>query len=374
MSRIIDELISKRADAVKNIQAFAAQAGGAPMDADLTAKFEAAKADFDNLDAQIKGLQATESVEDFESVPKADKKDGFLNFVRFGDVSNVKFENSVSSTSSSAGVLIPTDLSGEIIKKLYENNVMVNIADVMQISNPTDIAVSGTEPTAYWADEEGAYTDSSPTLTKISLTPHKIIAMVKASDEILEDAAFDVAAYISERSGIAIGRECDAQFFGGDGAGKPTGVKSSASVGVTSSATNSIAYSEIVNLFTSVTSPYRTNGKFVVSDAALRSIMLLQDGASQFVFQPSYTEGVPNMLLGKPMYTTANLEDVAAGKIPVLFGDFSYYKIAIRKALTMQRLVELYAGNGQVGFRFTMRVDGKLTDTSAVKSLKMKAS
>ena len=52
MSRIIDELISKMADAVKNIQSFAAEAGGAPMDADLTAKFEAAKADFDNLDAQ----------------------------------------------------------------------------------------------------------------------------------------------------------------------------------------------------------------------------------------------------------------------------------------------------------------------------------
>jgi HK97 family phage major capsid protein len=60
---------------------------------------------------------------------------------------------------------------------------------------------------------------------------------------------------------------------------------------------------------------------------------------------------------------------LATGAKPVAFGAFKYYKIAIRKGIAMQRLVELYANYGQVGFKFYLRVDGKLSLTDAIKVL-----
>jgi HK97 family phage major capsid protein len=57
----------------------------------------------------------------------------------------------------------------------------------------------------------------------------------------------------------------------------------------------------------------------------------------------------------------------------MLFGDLSYYWISDRQGRTFQRLNELFAKNGQVGFRVFQRLDGKLILPEAVKTLKMGA-
>jgi HK97 family phage major capsid protein len=57
------------------------------------------------------------------------------------------------------------------------------------------------------------------------------------------------------------------------------------------------------------------------------------------------------------------------GLVSVLFGDFSYYVIRDVNGIAFQRLNELYAENGQVGFRAYHRTDGKLLNTAAVKKL-----
>jgi HK97 family phage major capsid protein len=100
--------------------------------------------------------------------------------------------------------------------------------------------------------------------------------------------------------------------------------------------------------------------------------MLLQDAASHYVFQPSYNAGTPDMLLGRPIHTSEYMPALTTTAKGIAFGDFSYYKIALRAGLTAQRLNELYAGNGQVGFRFQMRVDGELALAEAIKYLACK--
>ena len=64
---------------------------------------------------------------------------------------------------------------------------------------------------------------------------------------------------------------------------------------------------------------------------------------------------------------------MAASAKAVIFGDMSYYRIQDRPGIYVQRLAELYAGNGQVGFRLYKRTDGVLTVAAAVKHLVMLA-
>ena len=64
-------------------------------------------------------------------------------------------------------------------------------------------------------------------------------------------------------------------------------------------------------------------------------------------------------------------EYAATGALPVAFGDFSNYWIADRMGRTVQRLSELYAGNGQIGFLATERVDGKVILAEGIQLLKM---
>lgn len=64
---------------------------------------------------------------------------------------------------------------------------------------------------------------------------------------------------------------------------------------------------------------------------------------------------------------------IGAGAKPILFGDFSSYWIADREGRSIQRLNELYAAAGQVGFRVTQRLDGRLVQQEGMKCLTMKA-
>ena len=66
------------------------------------------------------------------------------------------------------------------------------------------------------------------------------------------------------------------------------------------------------------------------------------------------------------------MPEIASGNTILLFGDLKYYWIADRQGRSFQRLNELFAKNGQVGFRVFQRVDGKLILPEAVKTMQMK--
>ena len=94
----------------------------------------------------------------------------------------------------------------------------------------------------------------------------------------------------------------------------------------------------------------------------------------EYLWQPGLRQGEPDMLLGKPLYTSAYMPNIAAGAKTILFGDLSYYWIGDRKGITFKRLNERYADFGQVGFLASKRVDAKLILPEAVKVLQQKAS
>ena len=84
-------------------------------------------------------------------------------------------------------------------------------------------------------------------------------------------------------------------------------------------------------------------------------------------------EKATDKLLSYRLVTSAYMPEVASGAKPVLFGDFSSYWIADRQGRSFQRLNELYAATGQIGFRATQRVDGRLVQSEGLKCLAMKA-
>ena len=85
-------------------------------------------------------------------------------------------------------------------------------------------------------------------------------------------------------------------------------------------------------------------------------------------------EGEPEKLLGRPVYVSEFMPEVASDSKPILFGDFNYFWIGDRGKRSVKRLNERYADHGQVGFIATQRVDAKLVLPEAIKSLKIKTA
>jgi HK97 family phage major capsid protein len=104
-------------------------------------------------------------------------------------------------------------------------------------------------------------------------------------------------------------------------------------------------------------------------DATLKAIRKLKESTGQYLWQPGLQAGAPDLLLGRPVYVDPNAPAMTTGLDSILFGDVSKYWIREVGSVTVQRLDELYAANGQVGFILDRRVDGDLVDTAAVRVL-----
>ena len=281
-------------------------------------------------------------------------------------------------TDSEGGYLVPDEYERTLVEALEEENVFRQLAKVIRTSSgDRKIPVVATKGTASWIDEEGAYLESDDSFGQVSIGAYKVGTMIKVSEELLNDSVFDLEAYISREFARRIGAKEEEAFFTGDGSGKPLGVLAAtggAETGVTAASATAITADEMIDLFYSLKAPYRRNAVWVLNDSTIKAIRKLKDNQGQYLWQPSLTAGAPDLLLGKPVRTSAYMPAIAADAKTVAFGDFSYYWIADRQGRSFKRLNELYAATGQVGFLASQRVDGKLVLPEAIKVLAQKSA
>ena len=279
---------------------------------------------------------------------------------------------------SEGGYLVPDEFERTLVKALEEENIFRKLAKIIQTSSgDRKIPVVTTHGSAAWLDEEEQLTESDEVFGQTSLSAHKLGTFIKVSDELLNDSVFDLESYISTEFARRIGSKEEEAFFTGDGSGKPTGIfaaSGGADVGVTSAAAAALTADELIDLFSSLRSPYRKKAVWVMNDSTVKAIRKLKDGNGQYLWQPALTAGTPDTILNRPVYTSSYVPAIAAGAKTIAFGDFGYYWIADRQGRSFKRLNELFATTGQVGFMATQRVDGKLILSEAVKVLQQKAA
>ena len=280
-------------------------------------------------------------------------------------------------TDSEGGYLVPDEFERTLIEALQEENVFRQLANViMTSSGDKKIPVVAAKGSASWVDEEGVIPESDDAFGQVSIGAYKLATMIKVSEELLNDSVFNLEQYIAKEFAKRIGSKEEEAFFVGDGIGKPTGIFNATGgggVGVTTASASAITMDELMDLFYSLKSPYRKNAVFVTNDATIKNIRKLKDGNGQYLWQPSLTAGQPDTLLNRPLKTSAYVPVIGSAAKTIAFGDFSYYWVADRQGRAFQRLNELYAATGQVGFKATQRVDGKLILAEAIKVLQMKA-
>ena len=278
-------------------------------------------------------------------------------------------------TDDHGGYLAPDEYERTLVEALEEENIFRQFAHkITTSSGDRKIPVVASKGTASWIDEEAAYPESDDTFGILSLSAYKLATTIKVSDELLHDSVFDVASYIAKEFARRIGAAEEEAFISGDGSGKPTGLLNDAcaETGVTATSA-AITFDDVINLFYSLRAPYRRNAIFLMNDSTVRTLRTLKNASGDYLWQPAVTAGTPDTILNRPVYTSSFMPALESGEKPIVFGDMSYYWIADREGRTFQRLNELYAPNGQVGFLSSERVDGKLILPEAVKVLKVGA-
>ncbi|GHU82465.1 hypothetical protein AGMMS50284_4370 [Clostridia bacterium] len=307
------------------------------------------------------------------STPRASDayRTAFWNAMRTKAVSNDLAEG----TQTQGGYLVPIEFERMLVQALGENNVIRQLARVIPThGTELQIPVVASRGNASWLTEGGEISLSDDVFGQVTLGAYKLGTMIKVSHELLADSAFPLDSFLAEDFGRRIGDLEEEAFVSGNGTGKPTGFLTTASVGKTAASPTAITFDEVIDLYHSLKSPYRKKSVFIANDLTISAMRKLKDSNGRYLWQPALTAGDPDTILGRPVYVSSFMPQIAAGAKALAFGDFSYYWIGDRQGRTFQRLEELFAGTDQVGFKATQRVDGKLILPEAVKVLAMGAS
>ena len=318
-------------------------------------------------DSKVKPARATASY-----------KRAFWDAMRL-NTSPMEVRNALSEgVDSEGGYLVPDEFERTLVQSLADQNIMRILAKVIQTtSGDRKIPVVSTHGTATWLDEGKPYNESDEAFTQISLSAFKLGTFLKISEELLNDAAFNVEQYLASEFARRIGAAEEEAFLVGDGKGKPTGIfnpTGGAETGVTTAKPTDISADELIDLHYSLRAPYRARAVWLMNDATVKTVRKLKDGNGQYLWQPALTAGTPDMILGRPVYTSVFAPEVKAGARTVAFGDLGFYWIADRQGRSFKRLNELFATTGQIGFLASQRLDGKLVLPEAIKVLTQKTA
>lgn len=274
-------------------------------------------------------------------------------------------------TDGEGGFAVPEAWTG-LYESLRETGILRDLAEVITTENggllhAPFVSADATEPGI--VKEKELTPDDAEAFEEKKIAAYKYARMTKASEEMVQDALFDVEGFVGRRLGFDLGLAVNSHYVNGTGSEQPEGLFAKATVGKELATQEAIASDEIIDLLYSVTRPYRANGVWIAADSTVASIRKLKDENGQYLWQPSMQAGEPDLLLGKPLHTDPDVEPLTAKeKAAIGFGDVRRaYLIRDVLGVSIRILTERYAELGQVAWRGVLRTGGAIVDANAFK-------
>ncbi len=321
----------------------------------------------------------------------APHKKAFNTYVRSGDddgLRGLELEGKAlsSAVNSDGGYLVDPQTS-ETVKSVLNTTASIRaIASVVNVEATSyDVLVDHTDVGAGWATEASTIAESdTPQIDRITVQLHELSALPKASQRLLDDAAFDIEGWLAGRIADKFARAEAGAFINGDGIDKPKGFLVHAAVDndvwawgnlgyVPTGVAGEVTADSIVDVVYALGAQYRANASFVMNSKTAGLVRKLKDMDGRFLWSDGLAAGEPARLMGYPVLIAEDMPDAGTDEFAMAFGDFaSGYTIAERPDLRILR--DPFSAKPHVLFYATKRVGGDVSDFAAIKLLKFGTS
>lgn len=292
-----------------------------------------------------------------------------------------QFKNAAAyeKVGEDGGFLVPEEISAAILKKMEGDESLMARANTIQVAgNNLTLNVDENAPwtggvQAYWTGEGVAITESKPNFKQASWRLHKLAALVKATDELLEDATA-LESYIKSSAPAAILHQVNKAIISGNGVAKPMGIISCPFTVTVSKealqAADTILAENVIKMYSRMLPMSRANAAWYINPAVEEQLRVLKDGNDQFIYLTpgSQMNQTPYAsLLGRPVIPLMAGIPALGDLGDIIFGDLSYYYM-IRKASGVKAAtsIHLHFDKEITSFRFSLRLDGKCPYQSPV--------
>jgi HK97 family phage major capsid protein len=274
------------------------------------------------------------------------------------------------TTTTAGGFLVPQDLESQVVAAARSVSAIAQVSLELQTESGDTLLLPtrSADAVAVWTGESVGYTLADMTFGQTSLSAFKSATLVKATEELAQDAGVPFDEYLAMELGGRLGDLQDVAFSTGSGTGQPLGIAHASSPYTVSTAAtgSSLLFkgADIQTFYKALPAEYRANASWLMHPTDYGSLAGTLDTAGAFAF-PSLQSSEPT-LFGRPVYLAPNLATPAANAKSLAFGDWSKaYCIRRVRGVGLERLQELYIENGQLGYKAAARVDGRPTLAAA---------
>jgi HK97 family phage major capsid protein len=412
VKELIEQLYDRRVNLVQQQKELHAQLNVMPDGP----RYEAVNQEFDARHEEIRliGERIDELLDRAERANDADAQRNRFEFIRNGGKMETQTDNGLASWlrhggqpyfdvtlpntmttplgterhdltkgGSPGSELLPTTFGAFIQAFVAQSGVLQTNARVLNTTSGENVIVPKQTGfgTANLITEGASITEVDPALAQVTLSAYKYASLMQASREVIEDSAVDVEQMVGSSLGKSIGVAVATAYISGTGSSQPQGVNNAPTAGVTLSSgqtTTITSADSLIDLFFSVSPPYRKNAFWLTSDTTLAILRKIKAStAGTYILEFNSGDPIPR-IMGAPVVIDNNMPVPAANAFTVLFGDFSeYFLIRNANQVRIERSDDFAFQNDLVTFRGILRTDSKQTingASGAVKALKQSAT
>jgi len=366
----------------------------------LEASFEAFEQDGDALGAlreeiaQLKARMDAQAVAAARPALAGVKGEGspFVEkYLRKGLEAGVELKAVTGLSGAAGGYAVPEEIDATIDRLLTSISPIRSIANVVKVGSAgyRKLVTSGGTASGWVSETAGRPETDTPNFIEIAPPSGELYANPAASQAMLDDAAFDVEAWLAQEIATEFARAEGAAFVAGSGVDQPKGFLSLPATaqgdgsrpfgtlqfvpsGASGAFVGGTPQDRLIDLVQALRPPYRQGAVFVMNSATASVIRKFKTADGAFLWQPGLVSGQPDTLLGYPLVEAEDMPDIAADSLSIAFGNFKAgYLIAERSETQILR--DPFTHKPFVHFYATKRIGGQVSNSEAIKLMKFTA-
>lgn len=317
-----------------------------------------------------------------EVVAKAESEEGeqraqeeekaFAEYLRGAVNGELRADTNMTLTDN--GAVIPETIANRIVEKVYD------ICPILE--KATKYNVKGNLTIPYYPVDtnniEMAYAEEFKNLESdvgkfgnITLKGFLAGALTKVSRSLINNSQFDIVSFVVDHMAYTYARWAEKELLNGT-EDKIEGL-SGVTQGVTAASATAVTADELIDLQDSVKDAFQRGAIWIMSNKTRTAIRKLKDGNGRYLLQDDITAPFGKVLLGKPVYVSDNMPEMAASAKAIYYGDMSGLAVKITEEFEIQVLREHFATQHAVGVVGWTEMDAKVENEQKISALTMKA-
>lgn len=294
----------------------------------------------------------------------------FEAYVR-GNAAEIRVNNlTPATTPASGGALIPTTIANKIIAKVYDICPILEMSTKYNVKGKLQIPYYDESTTAITVAYQQEFVDLQSNVgafTTIDLSGYLAGALALISRSLINNAQFDIVNYIINYMAYAIKKFIEGELIHGT-SGSVAGL-SGITTSVTTASATAITADEVVKLHDAVKDDFQDGAIWIMSPATRTALRLLQDVNHHYLLNDDISSPFGATLLGKPVYVSDNMDNIATGKTTIIYGNPAGLATKFNEEISIEVLRERYAPQHAVGVIAWFEFDAKVENQQAFAKL-----